>query len=453
MYASVFTTDLDKREILYEIAEDFSPAIEESTSQSVVFDIGGTFSLMGAPRDVAKAIFLTAIKSGLSANVAISQNADAALCAARFLNGITVISPGKERKSLSDISIVALHNYSNIRQAGKNSLKLEQEQITETVETLKRWGILRFGGFTDLSEKQVYERLGWIGLQLYKYASGVIDRPLTIKNPIVPFLRTMELEHSIDLLEPLSFIFSRLINELCDYVKSLAMSVQEIFICMKLDDKSECECAFRVPFPTSDEKTLLSLAMLTIKSQPPQLPIISVAISANPVRSRFAQAGLFEKGAAEPEKLELMLARLEKLVGADNAGWPSLLNTNRPDAFIVNRFEALRTSRSRWPQESSKEGYTQDYLIGLRLFRPPIKASVKEKSGAPHSIRAKDNVTNSAIRGNVTQMHGPCRITGEWWDADEWLRDEWDIALSDGNVYKIYRDLKNASWFIEGVYD
>jgi protein ImuB len=57
------------------------------------------------------------------------------------------------------------------------------------------------------------------------------------------------------------------------------------------------------------------------------------------------------------------------------------------------------------------------------------------------------------VRGKVVQLAGPWRTSGDWWDCDEWARDEWDVELSDGGIYRIYRDLKSSLWFIEGAYD
>jgi len=43
---------------------------------------------------------------------------------------------------------------------------------------------------------------------------------------------------------------------------------------------------------------------------------------------------------------------------------------------------------------------------------------------------------------------------------DRWARDEWDVALELGKagsqqqaVYRIYRELNNGAWFVEGNYD
>src|SRR5439155_8034605 len=51
-----------------------------------------------------------------------------------------------------------------------------------------------------------------------------------------------------------------------------------------------------------------------------------------------AAEGSFHAGRSRPGKVELLLARIAELVGPDNAGAPDLLDTHRPDAFVIERF-------------------------------------------------------------------------------------------------------------------
>jgi tRNA splicing endonuclease len=51
-------------------------------------------------------------------------------------------------------------------------------------------------------------------------------------------------------------------------------------------------------------------------------------------------------------------------------------------------------------------------------------------------------------------------MSGDWWSEDGWARDEWDVAVAasesaqeKGTLYRIYRDLRNDGWFVEGIYD
>jgi hypothetical protein len=34
-----------------------------------------------------------------------------------------------------------------------------------------------------------------------------------------------------------------------------------------------------------------------------------------------------------------------------------------------------------------------------------------------------------------------------------WNRDEWDVALNDGAVYRIFQDRERDAWFIDAIAD
>lgn len=38
-------------------------------------------------------------------------------------------------------------------------------------------------------------------------------------------------------------------------------------------------------------------------------------------------------------------------------------------------------------------------------------------------------------------------------EGGPWSRDEWEVALADGAVYRIFRDRVTDGWFIDGVVD
>ena len=47
---------------------------------------------------------------------------------------------------------------------------------------------------------------------------------------------------------------------------------------------------------------------------------------------------------------------------------------------------------------------------------------------------------------------GPWRASGDWWDV-AWSREEWDVALSAGGLYRIFHDRLRDGWFVEGELD
>jgi len=60
-------------------------------------------------------------------------------------------------------------------------------------------------------------------------------------------------------------------------------------------------------------------------------------------------------------------------------------------------------------------------------------------------------VAAGRVRGAVRDRAGPWRASGDWWDVG-WGREQWDVSLEAG-VYRIFRDLLQDAWFIEGEFD
>ena len=55
----------------------------------------------------------------------------------------------------------------------------------------------------------------------------------------------------------------------------------------------------------------------------------------------------------------------------------------------------------------------------------------------------------------ITHRAGPWRTSGQWWtaDRDTWDRDEWDVSVETGVVYRLARDRATDRWEVEGVID
>src|SRR4029077_15126197 len=96
--------------------------------------------------------------------------------------------------------------------------------------------------------------------------------------------------------------------------------------------------SLRLPVPLLDPKVFLKLLQLDLNAHPPGAPIVKICLSAEAVRPRATQGGVFLPPSPEPEKLELTLARIAGSVGPNNVGSLQLLDTHRPEGFRMNRF-------------------------------------------------------------------------------------------------------------------
>ena len=167
----------------------------------------------------------------------------------------------------------------------------------------------------------------------------------------------MELDEAVEDLEPLSFLLGRLLDELCARLAARSLSASAIHLRFDLGDLFEYEAVpgvvaphvgkttekiycktLTLPVAMRDSKLLLKLMRLQLQSNPPPGSIVKIALAADPARQRFAQSGLFVPSSPDPEKLELVLARIAKLVGEPNVGSAEVVDTHRPGAFRMIRF-------------------------------------------------------------------------------------------------------------------
>ena len=453
MFACIHAPQLTANLSLREFAYGFSPVVEDVEADTVVIDVEGCELLFGSPYQLANEVARRAKKSTAqggvetAVNVAVAANPDAAIHAATRLQGITFLSPGEELTCIGEFPIDHLdYALANV----------EQKAASEILETLRLWGIHTFADFASLPVAGVSERLGQDGIKLQQLAAGKTERHLKVKQPAPVFANSFELEHAVAELEPLSFIFARLLHQLCAALNGYALATNELHVELQLEDQTKHERRLALPYPMRDHKVFLKLLLLDTEMHPPHAAVRTVSIACEPVKPRVLQNGLFVPLAPAPDKLELTLARLAKLVGEENIGAPALLDTHRPDAFDLKRFtlkSEQRKRRKKENQQSAIDGNRQ--CLGFRMFRPPLRAIVQADQGWPTQVSAWSR--QRSVYGKVVSVAGPWRTTGDWWREDRWARDEWDVTIESNNktsaLYRIYRELGSGNWFVEGNYD
>ena len=452
MFACIHVSKLPADFSLTEFAYGFSPIVEEVRDGTVVIDVDGCELLFGSPYQLANEVAQRAQKpwteGGLetTASVAVAANPDAAIHAATHLKGITYVSPGEELTCLGDFPVERLE---------PSLVNVEKESAAEVLEALRLWGVRTFADFASLPIAGVSERLGQAGIKLQQLAAGKTERHLHVKQPEPVFSNSLELEHAISELEPLSFIFARLLHQLCAALNAHALATNELCVTMQLEDQTTHARKLSLPHPMRDHKVFLKLLLLDAEMHPPQTAVTSVSIACEPVKPRVLQSGLFVPLAPAPDKLELTLARLAKLVGEENIGSPTLLDTHRPDAFSLKRFTLQTDSdRRRRRKNNQHRAITTRQCLGFRRFRPPLRAIVEAHQGWPTQISAWSK--QRSVYGRVVDVAGPWRTTGDWWRDDGWARDEWDVRLErlgQQTLYRVYREIKTENWFVEGNYD
>jgi protein ImuB len=469
---------------LLDCAQSFSPCVEDAAADTAILDLAGMESLFGSLPEIARNLFRRAAELGLDGNVAVASNPDASVIAARGFPGVTVIPPGKEIESLGSLPVEVL--FANGCEGKRKEDELQKESA-RLLATLDRWGIHNLRALAALPEVALSERLGQEGLRLQQLARGAASRTLVPVEAAAVFEEAIELEYPIVLLEPLAFLLNRLLEQICARLASRALHTQELRLTLELQNltggdsrldiseiSSESDASHNasqkaaqhfisgrqnkfcrtlsLPLPMLDPKLFLKLLQLDLNAHPPGAPIMKIHLAAEPARPRSAQGGLFLPPSPEPEKLELTLARIAGLVGESRVGSLELLDTHRAEGFRMRRF-VPGAEQENQPQKAIKPAEEKSAVAALRMFRPPLRATVTMENGQLVRVVC---VKKKEVQGNVLWKAGPWRSSGDWWEREAWSRDEWDIALQNAEsiaLFRLVHDLLGGGWFVEGTYD
>jgi protein ImuB len=270
--------------------------------------------------------------------------------------------------------------------------------------------------------------------------------------PAVPeerFEQAMDLEWPIDELEPLAFVLGRLMEPLSAHLERRDRGAAVLHVRLHLITREVHERSLQLPAPMRDARTLRTLALLDLESNPPPAAIDRVVVAVDPTPARVVQFSLITRPLPSPEQLSTLMARLTALMGEGRCGSPQHVDSWKPGAFAMRPFNPRELDRL--PIQSSHLPKRLDVPpTALRRFRHPIPVRVRLESGTPARLTTD---RRGLAGGRIAACAGPWRSSGAWWDSDVWSRDEWDVALPDGQAYRLFHDRESGNWFLDGIVD
>ena len=449
-------------------------------------------------------------------HVGVATTRMAAVVVALANPGVTVVAPGEEAAALAPIPIGMLDRVQDeaqgflgppkrAREGGSpadrdrkaNRLRRgfgAQEPLRHNspVTVFKTWGITTLGELAALPDADLIARLGPPARVWQTIARGEDVRPLVPTLADERFDSSIDLEWPIEGLEPLSFVLTRLLEPLSTRLERRDRGAAVLHVLLGLVTKEVYTRRLDLPSPMRDVRTLRTLALLDLEAHPPAAAIDRVTLVIDPTPGRVLQHTLFTRAHPTPEQLSTLVARLGALMGQDRFGAPAIVDSYRPGAFAMvplrgdiaglqdGRIAELPIVQFQSCNPAIPQ-FCNVIVSALRRCRHPVPARVAVVDDRP--VRVTTDRRGFA-GGAVVHCAGPWRSSGHWWEekagrADgagtagreelsasthrpyppyqphlpSWDRDEWDVSLNDGGVYRIFRDRESDAWFIDAIVD
>jgi protein ImuB len=456
MFGAIYGAEGSSPGALLAVAHEFSPrvdavsdtrAADSAQAREIVLDLTGLTRLFGDARTIASELRRTAADRGLQIRVAIAGTRTAARLMVRHRAGISIIEPGTEAAALAPLPIALLGELEPDSGVGDWELGVGNWELGVV---FKRWGLRTLGELASLPADELAARLGQDGVRWQRLARGEDAAPLVPAVPEERFEQALDLEWPIEELEPLAFVLGRLLEPLEAHLERRGRGAAVLHVRLFLvkaagETRDVHERSLQLPTPIRDARTLRTLALLDLESHPPAGPIDRVVVAIDPTPARIVQFSLITRPLPSPEQISTLMARLQALMGETRCGSPALVDSWKPGAFEMRPFAPKEGGAA--PQAPSP------VALALRRFRHPVPARVRVADGKPSRVTIDRRGMDG---GGVKVCAGPWRTSGQWWrksESDGWDRDEWDVTLTDGATYRLFRARDTEQWFVDGVVD
>jgi protein ImuB len=253
----------------------------------------------------------------------------------------------------------------------------------------------------------------------------------------------MELDSPVELLDSLLFVLGAMLDQLIVRASARALALASVTVTLTLEGGAPHARTVRPALPSNDKSLWIKLLHLDLEAHPPQAVILTLALAAEPGSTSKEQLGLFSPQLPEPARLDVTLARIRAIVGAECAGHAVLADTHEPDAFRTEPFQI--------PSMQPPKLSAAPPRAALRQLRPAESVSITLQSERPQAFVFREQ------RYAVERAYGPWLAGGDWWAQTLWGWEQWDVIARahDGGQLRccLARDLMRNRWRMAALYD
>lgn len=391
-----------------------SPLIDDAGAGTAYLDMRGVSG--DAPSWIARVRTVLG-EFRLPLLVGAAANKFAARAAAHTIES-AVCEPGNERLFLAPLPI-----------------ELLECKDPHTIARLKLLGVRALGELARLPHGPFVRRFGKIAARWHAQACGADPTPFMPRAHELKIEASLYGEGAAEQEEQVYFALRMLIARVCEDLVRLGKRTGMLLLTLECESGESRKLPIGLAQPTSQAVSIFDVIRANVEGQSFTAPIIGLRLQAARLEEGGAAESLFAESVPDAQMIALTLARLEAAFGAGGSR-ARLVPAHASDgAFSYDPFEMpppLPTGISALQTPS----VPQLRLLTVREIEVRMLKNVPAFVGSPPQA--------------VVEFSGPWRID-EGWFEHPLSRDEYDVLLEDGALYRIYH--QGEHWYLRGAYD
>ena len=373
------------QEALLEIADRFSPRVEDAGEGVAYLDVEGIdrrFAGEPSPElSLGRALLAAAEGASLPAKAGIASSKLAARVAAALPESPSIVAAGQEADFLAPLPLARL---SPLLAVG------------DLASTFARWGIRTIGELARLPGSRLTSRMGSAGRDLHATARGVDPRPLAPRQPPAAFHEGLEPRMAPG--RPRALPLRRPGRPRAADPAPGGKRPR-----LRPPGADPAPRARRPPAaldrPAGSHPRRQDApdpAAPRPRGSPSGAPSPASSLAAHADRPREAQLSMYGPAALSPDKLAATIARLFALLGPGRIGSPRPVDGPPARARGPGRVRsAAAPSLARDPRRITGRG-----LLAVRLLRPPVEIEVLSEE-PPETGKRADSPRRHPARGDA----------------------------------------------------
>ena len=399
---------------LAELAMQFTPGVSLAGPAMLLMEIGGSLKLFGDAGELRMQLVQAMREQGCDALTAIAPTARAANWLAFAETDAVITQHARLAGQLGQLRITRL------------------PWPAARCKSLGEMGVESLADCVRLPRDGLARRFGTGLLQELDQAYGRRPQALDWFRPQQHFDDRLELEQESRNGQELAVALDILVERLASQLRACQRSVHRVWLCCEHRDQPDTRLRIGLLQATAEPARLQELGRVKLAATVLPAAVTAVRLQAALDGALALRSGnLLEGGETATEDPLAFVERLRARLGAESVHGLQTCAEHRPE----RAWQAVRepTAVANSPASARPAGQRPLWML-------PVPLKLREVRGQP------------IFQGALQLALGPERIETGWWDGGDIRRDYYVASNDHGMRLWVYRDLRQACWYLHGLF-